>query len=248
MKYSLHIGLNFVDAFAYNGWDGKLADCITDMENMEALANQNGYATLVLPNSHANYGNVKRTFDYLAKTANTGDRVLITYSGHGSNYEDDNGDELDGRDEVWCLYNGGLRDDELNAWLAKFKAGVEVLLLSDSCHSGTMSRAMPTQKKTKALVMVEPKASVLLISGCQDPEYSASTGKGGAFTLAFLKAWTKKEAVSPLQRLFNWILPPKPTKPNLGELYEQILRNVKGQKPNWYETGAKTNWGTKSVF
>ena len=53
---------------------------------------------------------------------------------------DVNGDEADSKDETWCLYDGQLIDDELYFELSKFAAGVRILVLSDSCHSGTVTR------------------------------------------------------------------------------------------------------------
>jgi hypothetical protein len=53
------------------------------------------------------------------------------------------GDEEDQLDETWCLYDGQLIDDELYLELSKFAEGVRILVLSDSCHSGTMIRAGP---------------------------------------------------------------------------------------------------------
>jgi hypothetical protein len=54
---------------------------------------------------------------------------------------DASGDEPDKQDETWCLFDGQLIDDELYHELSKFAAGVRVLVLSDSCHSGTVTRA-----------------------------------------------------------------------------------------------------------
>jgi hypothetical protein len=45
--------------------------------------------------------------------------LLIWYSGHGSYTYDVNGDEGDGQDEVICLYDGNLLDDEINVILQK---------------------------------------------------------------------------------------------------------------------------------
>src|SRR5262249_54251792 len=42
-----------------------------------------------------------------------------------------------------CLYDGQLIDDELYLELSRFGKGVRVLVLSDSCHSGTVTRAVP---------------------------------------------------------------------------------------------------------
>jgi hypothetical protein len=82
-----------------------------------------------------------------------GDLFFLSYSGHGGQVPDVNGDEDDKKDETWCLYDGQLIDDELYAELGKFKAGVRILVLSDSCHSGTVTReailppaTIPTQR------------------------------------------------------------------------------------------------------
>ena len=53
---------------------------------------------------------------------------------------DRNFDEPDGRDETWCLYDGMLLDDELYRLWAEFQPGVRIVVLSDSCHSGTVTR------------------------------------------------------------------------------------------------------------
>src|SRR5262249_55362979 len=45
-----------------------------------------------------------------------------------------------GMNSTWCLYDRQVVDDELYALWAHFKAGVRVFVLSDSCHSGTVTR------------------------------------------------------------------------------------------------------------
>jgi hypothetical protein len=71
---------------------------------------------------------------------NSGDIYVLSYSGHGGQIPDVSHDEADKQDETWCLYDGELIDDELYLELARFKSGVRVLVLSDSCHSGTVTR------------------------------------------------------------------------------------------------------------
>jgi hypothetical protein len=70
------------------------------------------------------------------------DIFLLTYSGHGGQVPDTNGDEPDRKDETWVLYDGELVDDELHELYTQFKSGTRVVVLSDSCHSGTVTRAM----------------------------------------------------------------------------------------------------------
>ena len=40
-----------------------------------------------------------------ARELKAGDLFLIQYSGHGGQVPDRNGDEADGLDETWCLYD-----------------------------------------------------------------------------------------------------------------------------------------------
>ena len=46
----------------------------------------------------------------------------------------------DGYDETWVLYDRQLVDDELYTLWSKFAPGVRIVVLSDSCHSGTAIR------------------------------------------------------------------------------------------------------------
>ena len=121
-------------------------------------------------------------------------------------------------------------DDELYALLGKFAEGVRVLVTSDSCHSGTMTKlayyegtvagrtsiisseerryrymrpevALHTYRGNKAfydkILKVEKlknadermKASVLLISGCQDNQLSMDGDFNGLFTAQLLRVW-----------------------------------------------------------
>ena len=52
-------------------------------------------------------------------------------------------EENDKQDETWCLFDGQLIDDEVYLELSRFASGVRILVLSDSCHSGTVTRAQP---------------------------------------------------------------------------------------------------------
>ena len=78
-----------------------------------------------------------------AKRLKSGDLFFLSYSGHGGQVDDVSGEEDDKLDETWCLFDGQLIDDELYLELGRFAKGVRVLVLSDSCHSGTVTRAAP---------------------------------------------------------------------------------------------------------
>lgn len=140
---SLHIGLNAVSAAAYNGWDGPLAACEFDANDMAAVAKSKGMKATVLLTKKATRAAVLAQMRAAAKALKAGDLFFISYSGHGGQMPDTNGDEPDQKDETWCLFDGQLIDDELYFELSGFAAGVRILVLSDSCHSGTVTRDFP---------------------------------------------------------------------------------------------------------
>ena len=141
--YSLHLGLNRVEPTHYGGWDGALNACEADAKDMQAIAKKLGFKSDLLLTSAASSANVVSRLINLAATLAVGDILWLTYSGHGGQMPDTNHDEADGQDETWVLFDRQLIDDELYALFAKFKAGVRIIVLSDSCHSGTVMRAMP---------------------------------------------------------------------------------------------------------
>ena len=138
---SLHIGLNKVDPDQYGGWDGTLNACESDANDMKAIADSRGFESNILLTSDASAEAVLAGIDRAAGELDSGDMFLVTYSGHGGQVPDrDDEGETDGSDETWVAYDREIVDDELYARWAKFKPGVRILVLSDSCHSGTVTR------------------------------------------------------------------------------------------------------------
>jgi hypothetical protein len=137
---SLHIGLNNVDPSHYGGWNGQLAACVFDANDMTALAKSQGFKPTTLLNGQATSNAVGGAISAAASRLKTGDIFLLTYSGHGGQVPDTNGDEEDKFDETWVLYDRQLVDDELYALWAQFAPGVRIFVLSDSCHSGSVTR------------------------------------------------------------------------------------------------------------
>ena len=140
---AVHIGLNAVDPAHYAGWSGPLNACEADANDMAAIAKKSGMKSTVLLTQKGTRAKALAGIRAAAKKLKRGDLFLLTYSGHGGQVTDVTDEEPDGKDETWCLYDGELIDDELYAELSRFAAGVRVLVLSDSCHSGTVTRARP---------------------------------------------------------------------------------------------------------
>lgn len=139
--YSLHIGLNSVNPAKYSGWSGPLSACESDANDMEAIAKAGGFSKITkLLTSKATRAAVINTLNSYASQMKAGDFLFVSYSGHGGQVPDYSGEEADNKDETWCLYDGQLIDDELKIQWQKFVKGVRIFILSDSCHSGTVSR------------------------------------------------------------------------------------------------------------
>lgn len=155
--YALAIGLNAVDPDHYAGWRGDLNGCEPDAANMADIATAQGLNAEKMLTAFATRDAVIKKLDDLARVLKSGDLLVVSYSGHGGQIPDQNGDEADGLDETWCLYDGEFLDDELYQAWSKFKDGVRILVFSDSCHSGTMLKMIredyeaPTQIRNEEL-------------------------------------------------------------------------------------------------
>jgi metacaspase-1 len=227
---ALAIGLNSVDPKHYGGWSGDLNACEADARDMAVIAKSMKFSSTTLLTKSATRKNVMAKISGAARTLKAGDIFMLSYSGHGGQLPDLNNDEPDAEDETWCLYNGELVDDELYDLFSKFKPDVRVLVLSDSCHSGSVVKmayyhgalnagagmsaafgtgyrfmpsdvALRTYRDNKVFydrILGNPKtneapekvkASVLLISGCQDNQLSSDGNFNGLFTSQLLKVW-----------------------------------------------------------
>ena len=106
---------------------------------------------------------------HLVDAARPGDVLYFQFSGHGQQVADDNGDEFDGFDEAIVPFDspmrygeGGntgqylVRDEELGRLfsLARKRVGPKgnLLVILDSCHSGTGTRGMSIARGTDRIM------------------------------------------------------------------------------------------------
>lgn len=253
---SLHIGLNEVDPAHYENWNGLLLACEYDANDMKQLAKSQGFTPTQLLTRAATRKAVTNNILDAAKRLKSGDIFLLTYSGHGGQVPDQNSDEPDRLDETWCLYDGQLIDDELFYAFGQFAAGVRILVLSDSCHSGSVikvnnmarrtfdaqhrPRAMPIEIVQRTYLAHRKfydeigsnrklrdaedkvKATALLVSGCQDSQYSMDGPFNGAFTAMVKTVWNGGKF-----------------KGNYRKFHKTIVSNMPPEQvPNYYLVGA----------
>lgn len=193
-KLAVCVGIN-----DYPGTNNDLHGCVNDAQNWSQLLASQGYEVVMLLDEQATKLNVTTALRTALATLRFGDRLVFTYSGHGSWIPDANGDEADGRDEVIVCHdflNGGLlSDDEMYAMFQLRRFGSRVTIFSDSCFSGTLARfagmgqydkprfmppaeflppsQLDTARRVERVQAKEmPRSGTVLISGCNENEYS----------------------------------------------------------------------------
>ncbi len=159
---SLHIGINRIDP-AHYGKDAPLVGCEFDARDMEAIARSRGFETTIVLTADATAVRISSEIAKAAEGLRPGDAFLITYSGHGAQVPDLNGDDAeDEKDETWVLYDRMLVDDELYKLWGQFAQAVRIVVFSDSCHSGTVTRDVLFEfTATAQLVEEEPRYKML---------------------------------------------------------------------------------------
>lgn len=199
MKRSLHFGIN-----DYPGTKSDLHGCVNDARDWQDELNKRGFSSSIFLDAQCTKANMVKEFEKIVDATGPDDIAVITYSGHGTWVPDINGDEPDGRDEALCPYDIArgqvLLDDELVQIFNKRGYSSRIIFISDSCHSGTVARAVPNFLDTdedpvarylapevfiqddfvlEAARRVEncsnvcqPPAAAVLMSGCKDTEYS----------------------------------------------------------------------------
>ena len=132
-----------------------------DAQDIAAALSRNGSSrVLILTNGEATKANIVNAWNTLLADAQPGDTIFVTYAGHGAQLKQlKEGDERDGLDEFWVLpgfdpknlretWRESVFDNELHNWFTDAgKKGVKVVLVSDSCHSGGMDRAVRGKKR-----------------------------------------------------------------------------------------------------
>ncbi|WP_339886658.1 caspase family protein [uncultured Flavobacterium sp.] len=154
-KYGLIIAIG--DYPTKTGWS--TISSVNDVPLIkQALLNQ-GFSEnniSILIDAEATKEGILKAIENLKSRLKAGDIVVIHYSGHGQQIFDDNGDEIDGKDEAlvpydaWVKYTfnykgeNHLRDDELGNIIANFRNTLgskgQLLFILDSCHSGSTTR------------------------------------------------------------------------------------------------------------
>lgn len=257
-KLALCIGIN-----DYPGTGSDLSGCVNDAKDWTAALKARGFACETLLDDEATGDAIRDRLRRLAKQARKGDIVVVTYSGHGSYVFDEDGDEESGVDGTWCPYdvddNGDLLDDELGKIFRSRAKGVRWVVISDSCHSGTVARLKPSRSATRRARFLAPRVfldaakgisnekalrmrrggnppgakDALLLAGCQEWEYSYDASfdgrANGAFSYTALRAL---EALAPEATYDEWY----------ARIRQELPTEEYPQEPNLVDPAKMKRW------
>ena len=231
--HALLVGLKSVDPNAYNGWDGTGGcwGCELDVDNMERILKPLSYQIKILKTAEATRDRILSSLYRTADLMSPNDIFIFYYSGHGGQQPDIDNDELDGKDETLVAYDREVIDDKIHQALSKFRPGVRIVMISDSCNSGSNYKGVITIKVNEDSIFrpiakrsrdeVEIEAQLIHLGGCRDGFTSAGYQGGGAFTMALCEAWQNGA--------FNG---------TFKELHQKICELIRSsQKPQYSEYG-----------
>ena len=208
-KRALCVGVN-----KYPREELELRGCVNDAKAWATLLRgQYDFATTdvkVLTDRQATKAKIYKALGDLLAGSKRGDVLVFTNSSHGTYRADKDGDEAL-YDEAMCPYDCDtdlLIDDELRELFAAIPDGVRLTVISDSCHSGSVTRdpggETPDRRRKRWLDpkdiglpvindvrrRAKPRAAELypqsgmrelLLSGCRSDQYSYDARFGRKF-------------------------------------------------------------------
>jgi hypothetical protein len=143
---SLHVGVAiYAEAFVQ-----RLKSPVHDAIAMYGMARDNGYTWLgqplapwdgatgptppnVLLDEQATLKRFTTALGEACASVGPGDRLFVTFSGHGA-WLDDGSGRID-EDQALVMYDRLLRDDTIYWYLSQLPEGARVYFVADSCHS-----------------------------------------------------------------------------------------------------------------
>lgn len=186
----------------YPGFENDLNGCVNDANDWAELLQRFGFEVTTILDSTATKSKIKTKLQSMIAESLSGDVLVFSYSGHGTSIPDQNSDESDFYDEALYVYDGAILDDELREIFKSIPSGVQVIVILDSCFSGTATRVLlkestrrkyielypiePDMKKRKGF-LVEEAMKEILLSGCGDDEYSYDAFINGRYNGAFTR-------------------------------------------------------------
>lgn len=120
---------------------------------------------VVLREQQATREAVRNNVGWIAANLSPTGLFVLSFAGHGGQIPDSGGEEADGKDETWHLWQADLVDDEIGGMLSLFPVSARIVVVSDSCHSGGI-----VDFDEHSVTAPVTAAQVVLISACHDDQ------------------------------------------------------------------------------
>ncbi len=185
----------------------KLKTARDDASDIAAILREKyGFNTTVLLD--ATRARIIRTLDRFRATLQENDNFLIYYAGHGV---------LDAETDTGFWLPADAEADNEAEWIdvntitrnAKAMASRHVMIVADSCYSGTLTRAAPAKLQTARdqtdwlLRMNEKRSRTAMTSGGLEPVLDGGGGKNSVFARAFIDALRENRDIIAGHHLFR---------------------------------------------
>jgi Caspase domain/Sel1 repeat len=193
--YALVIGINRYQR------EPSLRTAVGDARAIDAVLREHyGFRTRLLLDAEATHDNILDAFGLYRRTLGENDKLLIYYAGHGMR---------DGDKAYWLPVDSD--PDSPAKWIIadSITTGIRVipakhvLIISDSCYSGGLSRSaganvLPTDHDAAIAKMMTARSRILISSGRDEPVADAGSAGHSVFAAALLNGLGKMD-----QRLFT---------------------------------------------
>jgi hypothetical protein len=205
--FGLTVGINHVDSNEYAGWDGALNAAVNDSNDMLAILKSQGFATRQLLNSEATADVFLQSIEETAAVMKSGDIFCLCFSGHGGQMSDQTGWGWGSTVDTLCLYSRQVIGHELLMRWQLFPPGSRVLMFSDSCHSGTVSRDSPDPTLNKADPELNKRTEPAPL---EDPDFAMAVPKGVPMDIQMMIAQHNHQEYEQVFKGLSAPIPPVP--------------------------------------
>ena len=203
--YALLIGIN-----NYVNWK-HIKSPINDVKGVSSiLAQKYGFEVSILIDEDASRNRILNSLNYYRKKLKPGDLFLIYFAGHG--YYD-----MMSRKGYWIPYdaekNSDLKwisSDDISIQLKHILA-TSVLVISDSCYSGTLAKqhhiidSKEIERKAYLKNMISNRSRILISSGGKEPVLDTGGRGHSIFATSFIDSLNDmKESIFSSKELFDY--------------------------------------------
>jgi len=200
----------------------KLKGAINDSRLWSGWFASRGWEVETLWNQEATSQQILAAIERMMRQAQAGDRLAIHFSGHGTQVVDAGGDEVDSLDECYCPWDvtekGPIRDDQLFNLFQMRSGGVQLYLIADCCHSGSLHRGpkavvryLPLTEKSgrRSKSRREPAAArtagLLLAASREDEQARETSFRGQSFGVFTHAALQTLQSMPPKSTHRQWL-------------------------------------------